>query len=391
MTSPPLECKRIAEKLIKSGEKVYNFGLGQNPLQPPQKYVDLVKKNAHMKNYGSCEGVPVLNSYLKSLYKTDNIIVGNGLKELLFIAQLSHSDKIIHITPTWVGYREQIILLGKQKNLIEIETNYLDNFKITPEKLEKHLDHQSDTLILFNNPHNPTGVIYSKQELAQLADVIKKYPKCIVLADEIYLNLQDKTCSISKFIPDQTVIGSSVSKDLSCGGYRIGWLAFPKEKYDFFNKCLENSSKIYSCAPVPLQYATGEMLTNNEQLCHDYFEYNYKTHSRVTAKMISILENTKLICSKNECTWYCLVSFKNYEKELKKLAILNSNDLAKYLIENLKIVTVPGSCFGTNDNLSLRFSFVDFDHKLDTKHMMQGLTTLNSFLSNLLTTSNSLL
>ena len=132
MTSPPLECKRIAEKLIKSGEKVYNFGLGQNPLNPPEKYIELVKKNAHMKNYASCEGVPVLNKYLKSLYKTDNIIVGNGLKELLFLAQLSHSDKIIHITPAWVGYREQICLLGKQKNLIEIETNYKENFKISP-------------------------------------------------------------------------------------------------------------------------------------------------------------------------------------------------------------------------------------------------------------------
>ena len=69
-----------------------------------------------------------------------------------------------------------------------------------------------------------------------------------------------------------------------------------------------------------------------------------------------------------------------------KSEYLNNN----ILIENLKIVTVPGSCFGTNDNLSLRFSFVDFDHKLDTKHMMQGLTTLNSFLSNLLTTSNTM-
>ena len=107
------------------GLEVYNLGLGANPLKQPQKYIDLIKKYADKKDYVSSSGIIELQNVLKEKYsginyKVSNVLVGNGSKELIFILQLVFQGKIFHITPSWVSYKEQINILDKNNNLIEI-------------------------------------------------------------------------------------------------------------------------------------------------------------------------------------------------------------------------------------------------------------------------------
>ncbi len=233
--SETLNCQEIIKERIKNNEKVYNFGLGENSLPQPKFFSDSLKEYSYKKNYSSSEGIPELNTTIKEIYSNNNykvnrVLFGNGLKELLYIIQLSFTGKIFHITPSWVSYKEQILLLNKINDLIEIETNMDNNFKIDIELLDNKLSEYGNNkkLLLLNNPNNPTGLVYSKKEILEISKVLKKH-NCTVLADEIYFNLSyNEIKSISEFIPELTLRCSSVSKDLGCGGYRLGWVTFPK-------------------------------------------------------------------------------------------------------------------------------------------------------------------
>ena len=141
--SPTLQCQNLVEERKKKKLKVYNFGLGANPIPQPEYYIQSLKKHAHKKEYTSCEGIHELNNTLKKIYDnnkmTYDILVGNGLKELLFIIQACFKGKIFHITPSWVSYKEHINILDKNSDLIEIDTNMENHFEINFDLLENEL------------------------------------------------------------------------------------------------------------------------------------------------------------------------------------------------------------------------------------------------------------
>ena len=389
--SSTLKAKMILEECKKNNKKIYNYGLGENPIKQPEYYINMMKKYSDKKHYTNCSGIPELNKTLKDMYNTNNtkyeVLVGNGLKELLFIIQMAFEGKIIHITPSWVSYKEHIQILNKEDSLIEFETNVHENFKINLNKFESLLESikTENKIVLFNNPNNPTGIAYNNTEIEQFANLLKKY-NCYVFADEIYLNLcySQNVKSISQFIPELTIQGSSVSKDLGCGGYRLGWMAFPESLNSLYNKCAEFSSNIYSCASVPTQYATNDMLLNKELHKHFYIESS-KIYNIISSKICELLNLTKLNFVKPNAAWYILINFDAYKKELSKLDIYTGTDLSTYLLEKLNILTVAGDPFNIK-GLNLRLSFVDFKYtinqkeELDISNMIEGIKVLSNFL-----------
>jgi len=388
--SPTLNCQEIVNKRREQGLEVYDFGLGANPIYPPQFFIDAVKKYADKKEYTSCEGIKELNTTLKNIYKNNNtnyeILVGCGLKELLFIIQLAFEGKIFHITPSWVSYKEQIRILNKEKDLIEIHTNIENNYNIDLQLLEKKLKEYQNhkKIIIFNNPNNPLGLYTNNTETCELAFLLKKY-NCLVISDEIYLNLTyiKGIKSIAYYIPELTIIGSSISKDLGCGGYRLGWLAFPKKQFELFNKCRSFSSSIYSCASTPIQYATSEML-KNKQLFNKHCDMSIEFFKNISNKVCEILKTTKIKFIKPNSCWYIFLNFSNYKNVLKKYNIKNSDDLCMYLINTIGFVTVPGSSFNS-EGINLRLSFVDFDLTIDKDgiKIIKGINEMVYLLKNL--------
>jgi len=389
--SSTLKAKLILEEYKNNNKTIYNYGLGENPIKQPEYYIDMMKKYAGKKHYTNCSGIPELNKTLKGMYDTYNtkyeVLVGNGLKELLFIIQMAFEGKIIHITPSWVSYKEHIQILNKEDSLIEFETSVNENFKINLNKFESLLESikTENKIVLFNNPNNPTGIAYNNVEIEQFANLLKKY-NCYVFADEIYLNLcySQNVKSISHFIPELTIQGSSVSKDLGCGGYRLGWVAFPENLNSLYNKCAEFSSNIYSCASVPTQYATNDMLLNKELHKHFYIESS-KIYNIISSKICELLDTTKLNFVKPNAAWYVLINFDAYKKELNKLDIYTGAELSTYLLEKLSILTVAGDPFNIK-GLNLRLSFVDFKYTINQKeepdilNMIEGIKVLSKFL-----------
>ena len=172
--SQTLNCKNILIKRKKENLPVYNFGLGENPLNTHFYYRKMVQSCANYKHYTSSSGIDELQTSIKKFYSSenytvDNIILGNGLKELLFLVQLSFTGKIFHINPAWISYKEQIKILKKEDDLVIIDTYFEDKFKINFQILEKKFKEFENypKLIIFNNPNNPTSVVYNRQEVQE--------------------------------------------------------------------------------------------------------------------------------------------------------------------------------------------------------------------------------
>lgn len=402
--SETLNCKNICDERISKKLPVYNGGLGSNNIQQPSFFIESLKKFSNEKDYVSVRGINELQETIKNrfsndTYSIDSVIVGNGLKELLFILQLSFEGTIFHITPSWVSYKEQILILNKENNLIEIESTIENNFKIDHFKLDNIFTQYKtkNKLLIFNNPNNPTGILYTPYEVKKLAQVIKKH-NCIVLADEIYFNINhfNPIKSISEYIPDLTIIGSSVSKDMGCGGYRIGWLTFPKKLNQLSNKCASNGSSIYSCTAVPIQYATNEMLRNNTEFVN-HCNLNNKIYKFVVNRTNDILSKSKLKYIKPESSWYIFLDFSNYAILLKKIGIENSIQLCNFIINKIGLVSVAGKHFNVN-TLTLRVSLIsvdltcinyvnqNFDKEKLFLHMEEGFNKLVELLKNMITT-----
>lgn len=382
--SATLNAQKIVNDRREKNLPVYNFGLGANPLPVHPKYAELLKKYSNKKEYTSVSGIPELEKVMKNIYtsnnyKVENVLFGNGLKELLFLVQMVFDGVIYHITPAYVSYEKQINSLNKRNKFVQIPTIYENKFKLQPQDLIKYLDINLNEpkLVLFNNPTNPTGVIYTSEELEELSIIFRKY-NCIILSDEIYMNLcYDHTCSISQFIPERTICGSSVSKDFACSGYRLGWITFPKELNALFNSCFGVASNMYSCPNVPVQYATAELF-NNFDLCAEICCDTREIFNEIIDSVCNILKQTKLKFLKPKAAWYLFVNFSEYTNFLLKKGVTNSYELSDFLINEKGIVGVPGKCFGI-DGLFMRFSLVDFDlsgNEEKSKKIVDGINEL---------------
>lgn len=365
--SPTLKYQDLILTRRKQNLPIYNFGIGSNPLSPPKSIIESLKRYSHLKQDTGVSGIPELLDIFKIHYKqngflVDNIIFGNGLKELLYILQLSFKGKIFHITPSCVSYKEQIRVLDRMDDLIEIETIIEDNYEIDFLKLEEEFIKYSnyDKLLIFNNPNNPLGLYKSNKSLVKLCILLKKY-NCVVFADEIYINLTypNKITSISELLPDLCIIGNSLSKDIGCGGYRLGWMVFPENLGSLYNRCNNNASSIYSCVSTPLQYLTYELYKNFDVLKEHSIFMNIICRF-IRTKTDKILRITKLKYVLPNSTWYIFLNFDNYKSLLYDININNSIELADYLLVNYGIVSVAGEYFN-NNSMSLRFSLIDID------------------------------
>lgn len=382
--SPTLKCSSIVEFRKKNNLPVYNFGLGENPLPVPKFVKDSLANHSKYKNYTPVSGITKVEKTLLKHYRNDtftpeSVILGNGLKELLFLLQLSFEGKIFHITPSWVSYKEQIKILKKEDSLIEIETNLKNQYKLDFAYLESKLKKYENEkkLVIFNNPNNPLGIQQSAEYTRYLAFILNKY-NCVVMSDEIYSNLghNRQTTSISNYCPNNCIVGSSLSKDLGCGGYRIGWLIFPESLKNLCNRCKSNASSMYSCVSTPLQYVVNDVYNNLNVLNSQSSIMNTLCREYVKQADI-ILKRTKLTYVLPNSCWYIFINFENYSSKLKLKDIYTSEELNNFLLKEFGIVTVAAKYFNSNE-LSLRFSLVDID--LDyVKEYMNKLDIVNSF------------
>ena len=389
LESPTLRCSKIIKQRKQNNLPVYNGGLGENPLDPPKLLLDSLSENSDKHKYSLPNGIDdiekeLYNYYTNRGYNLDYFLLGTGLKQLLFVIISSFPGNIYQITPAWVSYKEQCTIAKKQ--LYNIETSFTNSYKITPNDLLQIKD-EGKKLLIFNNPSNPTGVVYTEEELKELAPILINN-NWIILSDEIYSNLvySGNYTSISKYCPTNTLVGYSLSKDVSCGGYRCGWIGFPSELKEMYTIAYNYVSGIYSCICTPVQYVLLTYLRENYKLMNTYIPESRKLFLLIGEMCYTFLTiNTKIRVIKPSAAWYLFLNFDNYSDLLLENGIETSDQLCEDLMNKKGVITVAG-CYFSDTKLSLRYSFVDIQKVngiYDYSRCLMGLHKINEYLNEL--------
>jgi len=259
--SPTLAMNNLMKKREIEGLPIFKLGFGQSPFPVPNVMIEELQKNAHIKDYLHTQGLDILREQISHYYKTrfsvksnaDQIVVGPGSKELIFLAQLTLGRSLFLPKPSWVSYDPQAKLLGLRTHWIP--THAEDEWKLTAETAKVFLsNHPNKTFTtIFNYPNNPTGAIYSSEELASLTEVFREYG-VLVISDEIYgeFTFENDHVSLGSIYPEGTIVCSGLSKWCGAGGWRLGYMIFPEELNNIKIALIEAGSETYSCASAPV-------------------------------------------------------------------------------------------------------------------------------------------
>ena len=357
------KCKNLRAQ----GKKVFNFGFGGSPFSIPDKIVLALQNNAHKKEYLPSIGLKELreviakyiNQKTNNSYEKDDIIIGPGTKQLMFLLQLGFDGEFIFPTGSWVSYEPQAKIA---KNKVHwIKTSKENNWFPTPEEIEKKIKSiKSKNIILFlNSPNNPSGAVC--KNLKEIAGVAKKN-NIIILSDEIYTQLQfdGKYNSISEFYPEGTIISSGLSKWLGAGGWRLGFFAVPNKLRKILEMIRILSSESLSAVSAPIQYAAVEAFSN------DYSEYLNGTRNilfSVGNYVYNNLKSNKVLINPPQGGFYVMPEFLNSKFK-------TSEEMCDDIIKKTGVALLPGSDFGFKPSKMLtRLSYTDFDGEAFLKNV----------------------
>ena len=357
--SSTLRINEISKELESKGKKIFKFGFGQSPFEVPKDVVDELKNNAHRNKYLSMQGLSELRAIISKYsntknsqnYTAENIIIGPGTKELMFLLQLLFDGDILLPAPSWVSYAPQA-LLGRNK-VHWITTTSENNWFPTPEEIEKVILKNKDKnyLLFLNSPNNPSGQICSNLE--EISSIAKKY-NILILSDEIYSELSfDKNFrSISQFYPEKTIISTGLSKWCGAGGWRLGYFIIPEALKELRDSLKILASETFSSVSAPIQYAAIAAYSNN----HDEYINNSRSILKVVGEYVyNNLKSNKINMNKPQGGFYLMPEFL-----IKKFS--TSQDMCSDILEKTGVALLPGSDFGfSKERMIVRLSFTDFN------------------------------
>ena len=357
--SSTLLINEVSNKMEKDGKKVFKFGFGQSPFKVPVDVVAELKNHAHQNSYLPMQGLKELRDsiakYISSKknfeYKSDNIIVGPGSKELMFLLHILFDGEIILPAPSWVSYAPQAII-GRNK-IKWLECSSENNWFPTATELEKLLIENKDQkyLLFLNSPNNPSGQICGN--LDELAALSKKY-NLYFLSDEIYseLSFENNYQSISSYAPDRTIISTGLSKWCGAGGWRLGYFIIPNSLSIITNQLKVLASETFSSVSAPIQYAAIAAHENNHD---EYINKSKNIFKSVGNYVYKNLKSNNVLINKPQGGFYLLPEFIN-----KKFS--SSSELCNNILKETGVALLPGSDFGFLDKKMLaRLSYTDFD------------------------------
>ncbi|MFC4322688.1 pyridoxal phosphate-dependent aminotransferase [Litchfieldia salsa] len=351
-----------AQELKAAGHDVIGLGAGEPDFNTPQHIIDAAVKamNEGHTKYTATGGLAPLKKEIIEKFKKDQeityqpseVIVCSGAKHALytlFQVILDEEDEVIIPTPYWVSYPEQVKLAGGVPIYVEgLEGN---EFKITPEDLESVITSRTKAVII-NSPSNPTGMLYTAEELVALGEVCLKHD-ILIVSDEIYEKLiygSNKHVSIASLSPqlkEQTIIINGVSKSHSMTGWRIGYAAGNK---DIITAMTNLASHSTSNPTSIAQYGSIAAYSGTQAPVEEMRKAFEERLNIVFEKLVSI---PGVSCIKPQGAFYL---FPNVKEAAIKTGYDNVDDFSKGLLDEVKVAVVPGSGFGSPDNVRLSYA-----------------------------------
>lgn len=377
-----------ANELKAAGERVINFGVGEPDFNTPDHIIQAAKDalDAGYTKYVAAAGLPALKKAICKKLKNDNnldyepsqIVVSNGGKHALFnalYAIIEEGDEVIIPVPFWLSYPELVKICGGVP--VFVHTTRESAYKMSPEQLEAAITPRTKALI-FNSPSNPTGAVYTEEEIKKIAHVCEKHG-IIVISDEIYEKLiygGGKHYSIAQVSPEMkelTIVVNGVSKSYAMTGWRLGYLAAPaavaKAVGSFQSHTTSNVNTMTQYAAIAA--LEGDTAPLNKML---------EAFAARRLKMLEMLEDFKkygISYVKPDGAFYVmLVCDHFYGKSYKGREIKGSMDVADLLLTEEKVAVTPSVCFG--DDTSIRLSYA-----LSLEDMVEGLNKIADFFAHI--------
>jgi len=357
--SSTLMINETSKQMEDQGKKIFKFGFGQSPFTVPQDVVEELKNNAYQNKYLPMQGLSELREVVAKYtskkknheYNSDNVIIGPGSKELMFLLHVIFDGEIILPAPSWVSYAPQAIL-GRNKIQI-LQTKRENNWFPSGQEIEEIIlkDEKKNYLLFLNSPNNPSGQVCEK--LDEISNVAKKH-NLIILSDEIYseLTFKENYKSISNFCPEKTIISTGLSKWCGAGGWRLGYFIIP-DSLNKINKMINVlASETFSAVSAPIQYAAIKAYENDHT---KYIRKSKNILSAVGKYVYSNLKSNKVLINEPQGGFYLMPEFLNNKFK-------TSSEMCDSILKDTGVALLPGFDFGFDSNKMLaRLSFTDFD------------------------------
>jgi aspartate aminotransferase len=367
--SPTLAISARSKAMRAAGEDVISFDVGEPDFDTPEHIKEACIKALRDGDtkYTAAAGTPALREAIvrklqrenKLPFAPDQIVVSSGGKHSLyniFQSILNPGDEVIIPAPYWVSYPDQVLLADG--NPVFIHAGQDQGFKITAQQLEDTLKaHPRAKAIVLNSPSNPTGAVYSPDQLRELCAVLENYPNVLIISDEIYEHMvyaPNEQWSVARYNEDfqkRTIIVQGCSKTYSMTGWRIGWTASSKELASAMGKLQSQSTS------NPTSFAQAGAIAAIEGGIDDKMMSAFEHRGKVMREMLKDIPT--VTCAQPEGAFYCFPKVSGLFGIMvgKDQQINSAADLAEYLLQTAKVACVPGEGFGAPDHM--RFSYAN--------------------------------
>ena len=366
--SATLAMSQKSNEMKANGIDVINMSVGEPDFNTPDHIKEAAKKaiDDNFSRYSPVPGYVDLRKAIVEKLRNENhleygvteISVSNGAKQCVcnaVLALVNPGEEVIIPAPYWVSYPEMVEIAGGKS--VYIATDLSTNFKITPEQLENAITEKTRMLILCS-PSNPTGSVYSKDELEALAQVIKKHENLYVVSDEIYEHISyiGNHESIAQFpgMRERTIIINGVSKAYAMTGWRIGFLAAP----EWIAKGCNKLQGQYTSGPCSVSQKAAEAAYTGSQQCVEDMRLVFERRRNLIVKLAKDIPGLEV--NVPEGAFYLFPKCSSFfGKEYGKYKISNSTDLAMYLLEEGHVAIVSGDAFGAPDYFRMSYATDD--------------------------------
>lgn len=369
--SATLAMSQKSSEMKAQGIDVINMSVGEPDFNTPENIKEAAKK-AVDENYSKYSPVPGYADLRKAIveklkrengldYSINEVLVSNGAKQSVcntVMALINDGDEVIIPAPYWVSYPQMVKLAGG--NPVIVNAGFEQNFKMTPQQLEAAITPKTKLLILCS-PSNPTGSVYTQEELDALAAVIKKHEELYVLADEIYehINYVGKHASIAKVagMKERSIIVNGVSKAYAMTGWRIGYIAAPEWIVKGCNK-LQGQ---YTSGPCSVSQKAAEAAYTLDQGCVEQMRQAFERRRDLIVKLAKEIPGLEV--NMPEGAFYLFPKCSSFfGKTDGQITINNATDFALYLLDKAHVATVSGDAFG--DSECFRMSYATSDENI---------------------------
>ncbi len=366
--SPTLAVTARVAELRAAGKDIIGLGAGEPDFGTPEhiKAAAIEAINDGFTRYTAVDGMPSLKTSIIAKFKHDNgldyapeqILVSCGGKQSFYNlcqALLNTGDEVIIPAPYWVSYPDMVLLADGEP--VIIPTSVDTRFKITPGQLDSAITART-RLVVLNSPSNPTGVAYSRTELAALGEVLRKHPQVLIATDDMYEHIlwsEEPFSNILNACPDlydRTIVLNGVSKAYAMTGWRIGYAGGPARLI----KAMKNIQSQSTSSPTSISQVAAQAALDGDQSCIQTMIKAFRErHDYVVSELNSM---PGVNCLPADGTFYC---FPHVQQVIDRLdGVANDVELAEHLLETAGVALVPGSAFGAPGYV--RFSFaIDMD------------------------------